>query len=234
MAGFGNEVGWWCPSLDTAGNGTTTLTDLAGSNTGTLLNMEVGSDWVSDTANNGVMCLALDGTNEAIQLASDIAISTSWSVGMWVKPSTIAAGLRFAFSKRDPQRIYIGHDGSSIYLRVGTDSGSISGGTINTTDWCLVGLTIDSATAYTGWVNGASVGSRSTTMSTSSGTGIGAYFDNQTSPLANYFAGRVDDVRVFSRVLSAPEWAAWYAGGRGYSALLGSRRRRQSVSGGVL
>ena len=42
--------GWWCPSLDDAGNGTTTLTDLSGNgNHGTLTNMDPATDWVADT-----------------------------------------------------------------------------------------------------------------------------------------------------------------------------------------
>ena len=36
-------VAAWIPSLDTAGNGTTTLTDLVGSNNGTLTNMDAAT-----------------------------------------------------------------------------------------------------------------------------------------------------------------------------------------------
>ena len=48
--GLGDEVGWWCPSLDDTGNGTVTLNDLSGSgDDGTLTNMDAATDWVSDT-----------------------------------------------------------------------------------------------------------------------------------------------------------------------------------------
>ena len=72
----------WIPSRDTAGNGTTTLTDLVGSNNGTLTNMVAASDWVSDTGAGGVRALDFDGTNDEVLLSS--AFSTMpFSVSIW-------------------------------------------------------------------------------------------------------------------------------------------------------
>ena len=73
--GIGNELAWWCPSLDETGNGTTTLYDLVGSVNGTLTNMDASTDWVADTASGGVRCLDFDGTNDFIDYGATPGIS---------------------------------------------------------------------------------------------------------------------------------------------------------------
>jgi hypothetical protein len=52
-----------CPSQDTAGDGTTTVTDFTGVSNGTLTNMDAVTDWVTD---DGKMCLDFDGTNDHV------------------------------------------------------------------------------------------------------------------------------------------------------------------------
>lgn len=67
MAVFDNLTFRYCPSLDTSGNGTSTLFNLdgvgsqVGSNNATLLNTNSGN-WVSDTSNGGVRALDLLGS----------------------------------------------------------------------------------------------------------------------------------------------------------------------------
>lgn len=77
----------WIPSLDTAGNGTTTLTDLVGSNHGTLTNMDAATDWVADTGAGGVRALDFDGVNDHV-VFSPPAFSSTASFSLWVKPAT--------------------------------------------------------------------------------------------------------------------------------------------------
>jgi hypothetical protein len=72
-------VSVWIPSRDTAGNGTTTLNDLVGSNNGTLTNMDPATDWV---VSDGKTALDFDGTNDEVLLSS--AFSTMpFSVSLW-------------------------------------------------------------------------------------------------------------------------------------------------------
>lgn len=79
----------WVPSRDTAGNGTTTLTDLStGGNNGTLTNMATpASNWVADTGAGGVRALEFDGTNDYVALGSSAALSIvgQLSISCWYK-----------------------------------------------------------------------------------------------------------------------------------------------------
>jgi len=52
-----------CPSQDTTGDGTTTLTDFATVSNGTLTNMDAATDWVTDDSKR---CLDFDGTNDHV------------------------------------------------------------------------------------------------------------------------------------------------------------------------
>jgi hypothetical protein len=52
-----------CPSQDTTGDGTTTLTDFAGVGNGTLTDMDAATDWVTD---DGKRCLDFDGSNDHV------------------------------------------------------------------------------------------------------------------------------------------------------------------------
>jgi hypothetical protein len=75
----------WCPSRDTAGNGTTTLTDLIGGQNGTLTNMDPGTDWVADTSAGGVRALDFDGTNDYVNASTaGVITGSNLSVSVWV------------------------------------------------------------------------------------------------------------------------------------------------------
>lgn len=52
-----------CPSQDSAGDGTTTLTDFTEISDGVLTNMDAATDWVTD---DGKRCLDFDGTNDHV------------------------------------------------------------------------------------------------------------------------------------------------------------------------
>jgi hypothetical protein len=74
----------WIPSGDTAGNGTTTLTDLAGSNNGALTNMDAAADWVADTDAGGVRAVDFDGSNDHV-IINQIPSQTNGTYGAWVR-----------------------------------------------------------------------------------------------------------------------------------------------------
>ena len=62
-------VAAWIPSLDTAGNGTTTLTDLVGSNNGTLTNMDAATDSLTGAAVAQATVYASDPANSPVMAA---------------------------------------------------------------------------------------------------------------------------------------------------------------------
>jgi hypothetical protein len=86
----------WIPSLDDAGNGTTTLTDLVGDKNGTLTNFALTgstSNWVADTNAGGIRALDFDGTNDNVNIGNNFndviaGASARWSVSAWVNLTT--------------------------------------------------------------------------------------------------------------------------------------------------
>jgi hypothetical protein len=217
-------VAAWVPSLDTDGDGTTTLTDLRGSQDGTLTNMDAATDWVADTGAGGTTALDLDGTNDGIALPT-LQISSGWSVSIWFKFDSLS-GLTFSFAMKDPQRVYLGQSSGRAYIRVGSDSGDIgAAATLTIGQWhhLVVAIATDGL-SYSGWCDGTNFGTRSTTMGTPGAMGIGAFFGSVGSPDSAYADGRFDDLRIFrkSPLVDADVTALWASGsGRGRQVSVG-------------
>jgi hypothetical protein len=215
-----------CPSRDTVGYQTTLLADLAGLTDGTLLNMDAGTDWVSDTGAGGTRALDLDGTNDAVGLPT-IPFAAGWSLSIWAKWASFS-GLTFAFCARDANRVYIGQNGGVVYVRIGSDSGDLGSSTsLTLNQWHHLVVSIASdGLSYSGWCDGTSLGSsRSTTLTTPTFCGIGAFFANVNTPSSNYASARVDDLRIWNRnpLDDADATALWASGaGRGKVESVGS------------
>ena len=86
---IGTEIGWWCPSLDSDGNGTTTLTDLvATTGNGTLTGMDASTDWVADTGSGGVRALDfVAATQQYVHIAKPTMSGGKFSLSLWGKPT---------------------------------------------------------------------------------------------------------------------------------------------------
>lgn len=93
---LGGEVGCYYPSYDDAvldesltpirGNGTNTLTDFGSfASNGTLTDMDAASDWVANTAHDGVRALDQAGGNDRIITGVPYSLGTSdfW-LSMWL------------------------------------------------------------------------------------------------------------------------------------------------------
>lgn len=221
----------WIPSLDTAGNGTTTLTDLVGANDGTLTNMDAATDWVADTDSGGVRALDFDGVNDHV-LASAITGVSSLAVSVWCRPRNLRnanlvgqspINTQFNFFAT-PTQIYIRGSGVSPTLAV-TQA-------LSTTAWNHVCATIE-GTAAKVYLDGTLIGTGSVvalSLSPSGSIDIGAFSD-----LAGfYFNGIIDDIRIFDQALDATDVSALYAAGLGRGITFGGTvqtRRRRSLGG---
>lgn len=241
--GIGGEFGWWCPSLDDAGNGTTTVNDFgSGGNNGTLVNMDAASDWVADTDSGGVRALDFDGSNDYV--VTGPVGAAEGSVSMWGKfrklattdqtqvlCGALAPGLASGMSMGAPN---INDYRFQIYDGTGwRRTGSAFVPTLN--QWYhLVGiwgsagvkLFVDaiqhgSTNAYTsGWSTGYTGGGLQAGMK------IGNYEFSHYS-----FDGLIDDVRIFHRILTTDEITA-LASMRGYQPPSTARRRPSIRTGG--
>ena len=237
MALSDNLQGWWCPSLDTAGNGTTTLTDLSGNgNDGTLTNMDAATDWVADTDNGGVRALDFDGINDRIAAFSDGAVNrviegSTWTVSFWSKPSAVAIALSFSdISTTSRWTGFYPTNGGKIQLnRLGGSGGSqifqSATSPVVTDDWALFtycfsasGLVIyhNGTQLTTSMFLGANTGSTYTsgqldTMNMSA--------QERSSGVSTYLDHCLDGVAIWDRALTADEVTQLYNGGRSLNLL---------------
>jgi len=205
-------VAAWCPSLDTAGNGTTTLTDLSGNGrNGTLTNMSPASDWTDD--GSGLWSLDFDGSNDYVALSSGVALGTLHSVSEWVYCGVIPTQYDFNGS--------MGESGSATTCPIAFQSSNIMyssstwGAVVPRTyvvgEWLHV-VSIRNGLSVSFYVNGSLLGSDTLPTNPSFTLGrLGA----RNLIAGIYFRGRLDDIRVFDSALTAPDVAYLYNSGNG-------------------
>jgi len=248
-----NLQGWWCPSLDTAGNGTTTLTDLSGNgNNGTLTNMDAATDWVADTDNGGVRALDFDVAVDNQYVTTADIDSTVITIGAWVKP---VSKYQFAgvLSKRRSSTAW------GMDLQGGSTRFYIQNGGFNIwyfqmpalSQWSLLCVSYSGVDAdLKCYVNGVEVSHSKVLNQAGADTPIllndfpVTIGDTRgTSGLDKCFDGSIDGCFVYNRILTADEVSQLYNGGRSLNLLAGGTTqsivpqllfRRHRMSGGLV
>jgi hypothetical protein len=240
----------WIPSLDTAGNGTTTLTDLVGTTgNGTLTNFALTgstSNWVADTDAGGVRAIACDGSNDYVAIPTVFQASVK-SFSFWVKGAAQFDARVFAGGNSGTGTTVYGlgsgnGDMSKLRAFVRSDAG---GGMINAEStitvfdntWHHV-VWIDNAGTVALYVDGVLDGTSFSYTPATLTANVGAIAALLRTSLGFHFVGRFDDIRAFhTTALDAADVSYLYNSGAGRGRVaspVSSRRRRQSVSGGVL
>lgn len=260
--GIGGEIGWWCPSLDDTGNGTTTLYDLASSNNGTLTNMVAASDWVADTGSGGIRALDFDGTNDTVVFADILdsafaGTSAKFSISTWFYNRNLATSRGIVTKLGDSthaqnqrQFALVCESDKIEFTWFGTlTSGSFrvvrAATTIAVDTWTHVVVLFDATVANANqkvaiYVNGVldsisipfSGGSPVSIQNGTAQLAIGAAVGTSASSVTYDFDGRLDDVRVFSGLLNSTQISS-LASKRGYQPISDTRRRRYSGSYGL-
>jgi hypothetical protein len=239
--GIGGEVGWWCPSLDDAGNGTGVLNDLTGnSNEGTLTNMDPATDWVADTSSGGVRALDFDGVNDQLFITHSSVLMpvTAISISVWVK-FNISLASQIDFITLAAKENYGANTGYFLAFRTDQPdnflSFRINGSlTVNSINWAPTTFFDDLAwhhicatydkTTMRLFVDGVQRASAAYTADIGSNT-------NNLGPFSRG-AWRGDDLRIFNRAISSTEIALLYSK-RGYQPVSNTRRRRYAGSYGL-
>jgi len=217
------DVGWW--KLDEGGSNGLTADSTSNANTGTLENLPT---WTSGQGSNSPAAVLFNGTNQYISTALTNINYSSGTISWWMKPSS--AYNSGSISKVLWSQNY-GHNpyfGIELYTNGNFYGGWISsGGTdtrvvvaANTTlypngSWVFYTLTW-SPSATTLFVNGAQVGINNTAAANSnvgSNFLIGAGIDISNGGNDGFFPGTMDDVRIYSRVLSGNEINTLYNNG---------------------
>jgi len=210
-------VAAWVPSRDTAGNGTTTLTDLVGSNDGTLTNMDAATDWVLD---DGKYALDFDGENDYVEIphGPEFAAFSSISISCWLYHTGDDG---YIISKNTD-----GLQGPAIFIETGNRIAPRSSGFSNSDNnvltlnsWNHI-LCVWNGSTVEAWINGALVtwvsSNSQAVINTTDPWRIGTRPSGSTA--RHFLNAKIDDLRIWNVALDATDTAALYAAGRGGQA----------------
>jgi hypothetical protein len=228
----------WIPSLDTAGNGTTTLSDLVSNRPGTLTNMDAATDWVADTDAGGVRALDFDGVNDFVGTAGNLTIGTICAVSFWMKVpdfSTTAIILELSDNYNTTSGFLIRTGGNQVvFTYTHTPSidttfyvgGTIPGQSVNV--WNHYVFVMERGTPsmanLRAFVNGAAA---TVTQNILTATANTASFSVQPLRMMARFgaafprSGRLDDMRMFGQDLVLADAQYLYKNGDGRGRLPG-------------
>jgi hypothetical protein len=157
--------------------------------------------------------LSFDGVNDWVTVPDSNALdlTTGMTMEAWVRPTAVGTAWRTVLMKEQPGNLiytlYAG-DGTgrpAVYAFTTTDLGS-SGPTATALNaWTHLAATYDGANLRL-YVNGTQVVSRALTGAMRTSTGVLRIGGN--SIWGEWFAGLIDDVRVYNRALTATELQA--------------------------
>jgi hypothetical protein len=189
LSGYWNFNG---NAYDTSGNG----------NNGTVN----GATLTPDRQSQADKAYSFNGTSNNITTSNNTnLINSDYSIFAWIKPSGLATAYNLIYYQTGWD-VSLGVDGTSKKLENWTNNANEINGntTIPLNTWSFVGI-VSNASGKTFYLNGASDGiGAAVNVATTHSSTIGGYSSS------SYFSGVIDDVRVYSRALSATEIAALY------------------------
>jgi len=210
IRGLGDEKAWWCPSLDTANVGTATLRDFSGNGkTGTLTNMTPSSDWV---LSDSKYCLDFDGTNDQVLAAEAISVSANVGISLWANVAAASKGAFIKIGGSSGVGIGVGNgtlDANGLILTLAHEGVAwLNTGYSFTVDtWTHIAFTKTAANAGEVFVNGVSVITTGSIAIASAGD-VTTYIGGYSAPLDRFCTAKLDDIRLFDRVLTGAEITA--------------------------
>ncbi len=185
---------------------TTTTADGSGSgNTGTL------NGPVRSAAGKFGGALSFDGINDWVTVAdaNSLDLTTGMTLEGWVRPTAVGTGWRTVMLKEQPSSLiyalYAGNGKGKAATDVFTTSDIGLSGTTNTplNAWTHLAATYDGTTQRL-YVNGVQVASKAVTGGIKVSTGALRFGGNGTWS-DEWFAGLLDELRVYNRALTATE-----------------------------
>lgn len=200
-----DAVAIWCPSRDTENTGTDKAYDFTGNgHTGTLTNMDVGSDWVAGG-------LDFDGVNDRLTVSDsdDLSFTSGgFAISMWINKT--ASKNQSLLYKQDEYELYL-TAGNTLHLQIMDAASSSTNLDVRAT---YAGSGLSHVVATWDGVNAAGVklyvdGLSLSTTDGSSG-GWSSVGNKATDVLIGgrttiNFDGVIDDVRIYNRPLSQLE-----------------------------
>jgi glucose/arabinose dehydrogenase/PKD repeat protein len=190
-----------------AGSGTT-LADVTGKgHAGTLS----GPTWSAAGHSGGA--LSFDGVNDSVRIndANDLDLTSAMTFEAWVRPTALNGGVggwrTVLFKERGggmAYGLYANDDGgrSAVHVDIGGEQRTRGTSQLPLNAWTHLAATYDGATLRL-YVNGAQVSSKAQTGAVPASTGPLKIGGNAI--WGEWFAGLIDDVRVYDRALTTTE-----------------------------
>jgi hypothetical protein len=207
-------VGYWSfdDGAGASNNNNLALDEISGNNgkifLGSTGNTSLAAAWQTSSSCRGGLCLGLDGSDDYLNLgsASNIGMTGDLTISFWVYPTALS-GTKNIFGKNSLNELntQISADGSFAYLH-GDGSSSLScsvSGVFQTNTWVHLAITRSiTGQAITFYKNGQpesiNCGSWVGVSSGASSLRVGYVGDG-------YFAGRIDELRLYNQVLSSTQ-----------------------------
>jgi hypothetical protein len=187
------------------GAGTATADSSIFANNGTITN----ATW-STTGRFG-KALSFNGTTAWVTVpnAAQLGLTTAMTIEAWVNPTALGANWRTILMKEAPGNLsynlyaHNGATGPGGYVRVGSnDYGAEATPALTANTWTHLAATYNGSTVVL-YKNGVQVATQAISGSIVTSTGVLRIGGN--SVWGEYFAGLIDEVRIYSRVLTAAE-----------------------------
>jgi hypothetical protein len=189
-----------------AGTGTT-VADLSGNaNTGTI----TGATWSTAGKNGGA--LSFNGTSNYVQVAdsASLDLTTGMTLEAWVNPAALGTAWRTVLFKAQSggmvYSLYANQDTTRPVgqVNIGGEQNVVGAASLALNTWSHVAVTYDGS-ALRLYVNSAVVATTAVSGTIPVSTGVLRMGGN--SVWGEWFGGLLDDVRIYSRALSASELA---------------------------
>jgi hypothetical protein len=190
------------------GSGTTTSDRSGNGNTGMLS----GPTWTPAGLAGGA--LAFDGVNDRVNInsAASLTLTSGMTLEAWVYPTVLSGWRTVTMKETTGGLVYAlyAHDNApwpAAYIRVGGIEVEVTGvSALPLNAWTYLATTYDGLTLRL-YVNGIEVGSR--TVSGAIQTSTGRLRVGGNAVWGEWFAGRIDEVRIYNRALSSGEIQAY-------------------------
>lgn len=223
----GRYIGEWMPQANLVG-----LWHLNGNSTDTSGNNNHGTDttitYGSANGRMGTQGSSLNGTASKIVLtdSSPLKPTGSYTVSVWVNATGFAAATRGIFHTQSQNTAVAGialfcTSAGALKLQQGNNTGTVAntnyreltGATLSTGVWYWICGVYDDGNTMKLYVNGAESATVANTIDPAyaATTYIRIGCQNDTGTDKNFWNGKIDEVAIFSRALTAAEIRHWYA-----------------------
>ncbi len=213
-------VAWW--KLDETVAGSALADSTGNGHAGTPAGATAPGTSVPPPLTTSVRSLYFTGGSASTPDANDLDGSATMSFSFWVYPTTLDGNPRGILSKRvapgsNPSYSFFFYTGNRLYLDLDNANDRTSSNTVfSANQWYHVAVTYDgsqlAAQRAKLYVNGVLDKTFTETSASIPNYASSLWLGILNTGASHTYAGRLDDVRIYSRTLTAQEVAALYAG----------------------